>query len=364
MTTSSTQTAQPQTLTMESDLSYTPPPAANPAEQAEFDQSLKDVISEIEGEWAGGRETPDETPAEVKPDEPAVEPEKATAEVAKDPAEERGFDRLVQREVALQARESAFQAREARVQSLESELASLRKAVPSKDLQEKFAYSPSEAVKALGHDPETVVRLLLAETLQARGEKVPEALKKFVGEAATTRRIRALEEQLAQKNQAEAASQEFNALQLGGLEYVKTVDSGQEWKQMPTLAKAAKSAGDRVHRAIMEEILADAQRRVSADPAGQPMTYAQAARNVEARWADMRAFFSSLDNPGAGGPSTTAATTQSTKPNTGTGNTPPQPKPPAKPIAPWQKPKNLESQGIDEAIREFNRLEAEARSRR
>lgn len=359
-----------------SELTYTPP-----VQEVDdgFDQSVRDIISEIEGEQATSRQAeweaqnPDpnpQTPDAQKPADEVVTPDKsATPDPAlqgKFPPEiQHGLDRLIQREVALQARESQFAARESEVAQLRTELESLKSAVPSKDLVEKFAYSPSEALKALGHDPATIVRVLIAEDLKARNQPVPAELQSFVEKASDRRELLALKASLAERDRREAeaqartqamaaAQQEFNVLSAGGQEYVKTHGTGQEWKQMPLLAELAKSNAERAHKEIMEEILRDAQSRAAADPNGKPITYAQAASKVEARLADYRSLF---------GPAQTAATTPGTK--AAAPQTPPQSKPPAKPLAPWRlRDTSVEDQGINEAIREYNRLEAESRARR
>lgn len=341
-------------ITAESDLTYQPPAETPIEEQQAFDQSLKDVISEIDGEYQEKPEFTDEElaqpaeGAEGEP-EPAVEP---TPEVedAEDPAVARGMERLVSREVALQAKEQAFQARESRVSSLEQELTKLRAAMPQATVTENLHHSPSEAIKALGHDPETVVRLMIAEQLEAKGQEVPAALKEFVKDAKNNRRVAQLERQLAEKSRNEENAAFFNAVALGAREYVTKVDS----KKQPTLANIAKTNPDRAHREIMEEISKDARSRMAADPNGQPITYQEAAERVEARLAELRTLLSPVP-----------ASIDPKKPVAGLKQTPPNQKPPVKPLKPWEKKgDDVFAQGLAEAEREFHRLEAQARARR
>lgn len=351
----------------ESELTYVPP-----RQEADdgFDQSVRDVISEIEGEqhasqraaWEAENPADPSVPSPASESKPEVE---APAEPKPDPALQHGLDRLIQREVALQARESQFAASESEIARIRAENETLKSSVPSKDLVEKFAYSPSEALKALGHDPATIVRVLIAEDLKARNQPVPAELQSFVEKASDRRELMALKASMAERDrrdqEAQArshataqAQQEFNVLSAGGVEYVKTHGTGQEWKQMPHLTELAKSNAERAHKEIMEEILRDARTRATADPNGRPMTYADAARKVEARLVDYRSLF---------GPAQTAAKTSAQA--AANPQTPPQQKPPVKPLAPWKtRDTSVEDQGLNEAIREYNRLEAEAKARR
>lgn len=372
-TLASTPHQAPATVIAESELTYIPP---KQVEDPSFDQAISDVISEIEGEQAASAraEWEAENPlaeGQVEPKQPGAEGQETKPEVEvspkPDPALQHGLDRLIQREVALQAREAQFAAQEGETARIRAELESLKSSVPTKDLVERFAHSPSEALKALGHDPATVVRVLIAEDLKARNQPVPPELQSFVEKAADRRELMALKAKMAERERQDeearsyqsaqaAAQQEFNILSLGGQEYVKTHDKGQEWKQMPLLAELAKSNAERAHKEIMEEILRDARTRATADPNGKPITYQQAAGKVEARLADYRTLLS---------PTQTAAQTPGTKAAANNPQTPPQSKPPAKPLAPWKlRDTSIEDQGLNEAIREFNRLEAESRARR
>jgi hypothetical protein len=185
-----------------------------------------------------------------------------------------------------------------------------------------------------------MIKLALAELVPA--EKLPEDLKKFSEGYATQRRIAQLEAQLAQREQVQKHQEYFNSIASGAREYV----SKSVGESTPTLAVVAKANPDRAHREIMEEISRDAQSRAASDPNGEPMTYQEAAKRVEARLAEWKSLLVQNGD---------TATTQAKKP---VDKLPPQPKPPGKPIQPWQKKDDLAEAGLQDAIREFHRMEA------
>lgn len=339
-----------QPLYAESEFNYEPPAEPDASEADNFNQSLKDIVSEIEGEYSPAPEFTDEELQVEKP----VEPEAPAEAEQDDPAVARGLDRIVAREVALQAKESAFQAQAAKYAAMEQELATLRTQMPAKDVQERLTHSPSEVLKSLGHNPEEIVRVMIAEQLKAAGKPVPPELEKELEKAETKRQnaahareLQELRDQIAQSKRAEESAAFFNSVALGAREYVKTVDS----KALPTLAGIVAANPDRAHQEIMEEILTDARTRAAADPNGQPMTYQEAAKRVEARLTELKSLFGPASTP--------------TKQANGKPNTPPQPKPPVRPLKPWEKRgQDLEAEGIKEAEREFFRQEAIAKGRR
>jgi hypothetical protein len=331
----------------ESNLNYQPPAEVDPAEIQDFEQSLKDIVSEIEDDMVDKPEFTEEELAEGEPEK--VEPEVvAPVEDKDDPAVARGMERLISREVSLQQKEAAFQVKEQRFQALEAELASLKTKMPAKDMQEQLPHSPSEVIKSLGHDPATIVRVMIAEQLKAAGKPVPAELQADLDKAENTRRdfatrqeIAGLRAQLEQSKRADEHATFFNTVALGAREYVKTVDS----KAMPTLAEIATANPERAHREIMEEITNDARQRAAADPNGQPLTYPEAAKRVEARLSELKGLFGPMNaNP--------------KKPAPGKPTAPPQSKPPARPLKPWEKKgDDLYSEGIKAAEREFYRQE-------
>jgi hypothetical protein len=324
---------------------------ATPDEQAEFSQSLKDIIGEIEQEYAPAPEpeVEDEVPAETEP-EAEVQPETEVEE----PAITKGIERLVQRETAIAQREATLQAREAqmttRMSALEQENTELRGRLPNQSVQELLFTDPAAAFKAMGHNPETVVQLSIAQQLKAQGKPVPEALAKVLEKAETNRKIESLERALADRENAERMTAYFNTVAMGAREYVKT-EVGKS-KDLPTLTTIAKSDPDRVHSEILEEITRDAHSRMAKDPNGEPLSYADAARKVEARYAPLAKLLVQTNAPDA--------KLAQVKPNT-----PPPQKPPTKPLQPWkQNADNIEAQGLNDAIREFHKLETARKAKR
>lgn len=346
---------------LNSNFSYEPPvAAASPEESDEFSQSVKDVISEIEGEFNQNEaeevlgEDGLPIPPEVEPTtEDRVEP---VEPVQDDPAVMRGLDRLVQRETAQQAKEAAFQAREAQVSRLEKENADLRGKMPQADMVDKLWHSPSAVLKELGHDPKVVVRLMIAEQLKEDGQEIPPALQDYVKKAAEIKADKArdaevagLKAQLADRQRQETATAYFNGIALGAQEYVKgltdpkkTVENG---KKFPTFAELVKANSDRAHREVLGEITRDAQSRMATDPNGDPLTFEEAAKRVEARLSDMKSLLVQT-NPGA------------TQARPGQKILPTQTKAPARPLKPWEaKSDDIYKQGIDDAVREFYKSE-------
>jgi len=332
-----------------SSFTYEAPPETDPQEIADFNALLKDSISDISNEY---NPTPEFEPEPTEGGESSAEPEAEPSEASEQsesPEITRGVDRLVQREVALQTKEAAFQQREARVQALETELTQLRQAVPSKDFLDKLDLSPADALKAVGKDPETVVRLLIAEHLHSQGKEVPVELQKFVEQAANNRRIAALERQLADRDKQANEARVMQAVDLGGREYVKMIDKQVDKAGkavLPTLARISKADPDLAHSELMEEIKA----QVARDPNSE-MTYATVAAKAEARLARLHKALTGSD-----------ASTTPAKPEVGQKVTPPVTKPPAKPIKPWEKRQDDLNAAILEAEREFHRVEAANRT--
>lgn len=335
-----------QPIVAESDFSYEAPPGPDPSEQDNFEQSLKDIVSEIEGEY---NPEPEFTEEELAGDDSSGTPETPAADEkpAEDPAVLRGMERLVAREVALQAKEASFAARESQVASLEAELTKLRAAVPAQRIVEDFDTSPTSAVVALGKDPKMVVRMMIAEQLEAEGKEVPTELKEILRDAKYNRRLAEYERREAQRVQADQAAAEYRAVVLGAVEHAKTLVGS---KDAPTLAKIAASNPDRAQAEIMEEIRRDAQARMAAEPNGKPISYAEATARAEKRLAELSGFLAPAQN-------------DATKPAGAVKKPiPPQQKPPAKPLRPWEKKDDdLYKRGIDEAVREYHLSEAKAK---
>lgn len=327
----------------------------NTAPDPDFDKEANATIDEIarafgkeppEGEpqeLEGDAETPtdDSAPQEPKLDEPEPDDE--------DPKFARGLERLTARELKAREEEAKAQATWAAVKAEKAELQALKGLKSSKDLADLMESDPIAAFEAMGKNPDEIIRRAMAVSLEKAGQEVPEGLKKYLAESATNRRIQALEKKNAELEQSQAAANYYRKVDGECLEYVKKVDV----KKYSTVANAVKADPGFVHREVMEEIVRDSQIRAASDPDGDPMSFEQAVANVEARWAKLRTLFGSGPIGSQG--------KQIAQPGK---LTPPQPKPAAapasRPIAPWlQKPKDIYEDGIQEAMREYERVEAE-----
>lgn len=344
----------------ESEITYAPPDAGD---DTNLNDLAKSVIDEIQGEFdeangpkwgdpfVDGDDTADGAdPAQTSQSgEPSAEPKTSDGEEEElEPKQARAFERVVQRELAAKESESKAAARVAELDAKIKEFQGLQGLKSTKELMELARLDPVAAMKELGQDPIAMTKLALAQQL---GDKAPQDLKDFAREYSRDREVRELRAQIARQEQSRAQQEYFNTVVTGAREYV----SKSVGDSTPTLAAVVKANPDRAHKEIMEEILKDASTRGPADPNGEPMTYQEAAKRVEERLAEWKVLLS-VPN------STTTASTKSTqKPNV---TAPPQPKPPARPIRPWEQKNNLEEQGLQEALREFHKMEAVAKSQR
>jgi hypothetical protein len=327
---------------LESGLTYAPP-GTEPSPT--FDSEAAKAIADITNSWGN----PEPEPETEEPQEEETEStEGALDTVAKeepdDPAIERGVSRLVTRELAAKEREAAADARAKAAEAAIAELKSLKGLKSSREQADRMAIDPVGVMKEWGHDPETIIRLALAQQLEATGQEVPTKLQEFVRDAGTKRELATLRSQLAAQERARAAQDYFNTVSNGAREYVtKSVGDST-----PTVARAAKANPERVHREIMDEIVRDSNTRAAQDPDGDPMSYADAAKAVEARWVELKKLLTEGQVQNGKTATPTAA-----KPM------PPSPKPAAKPLAPWMTPqKDVYSNGIDEALRAYASAEA------
>ncbi len=351
------ETQLPKETIANSDFSYELP---DTSPDPDFDKNAKDAIAAIAGEFYGDKaeDEGDEEQVEGEDEGDVLAPTEgaATKKPADedDPKLERGVQRLVTRELAAKEREAAADAKERSVKAQMAELAGLQGLKSSKEQSAQMATDPVGVMKAWGHDPEVIIRLALAQQLQATGQPVPEKLQKFVEKAETTREINTLRAQVAQQAQAREAQDYFNTVSNGAREYVnKSVGDST-----PTVALAAKANPDRVHREIMEEIVRDSNLRAASDPTGDPLSYDAAAKLVEARWVELKKLLLGEAQVQNG----KSAAQNAMKPKS---TTPPASKPAARPLAPWMKgsEKTLEDQGIEEAMREYNRAESVRKQR-
>lgn len=301
-------------------------------------------IIAAEGDENGEPVADPETPElEAEANAPQPEPEDK-------PADDRGMERLVAREVELRAKEDAIKAREAKVSEYESRIKELEgrvAALPS-DFVEQLATTPTAALKAAGHDPDQVMRLYLAEKLIAQGKPVPAELQSMIDKAEQKATVKRLEAQIAYNEQMRAAEAYFAKVDAGARQYVTKGIS----KDAPTVAEVAKANPDRVYNEILDEIARDAANRAGKD-SGDVISYDEAAKRVEARWAEMRKLF---------GPAPAASTPAAEKKSTqvapkGASVTPP--KTPGKPLTiPKAKSEDdLLNEAISAGVSEFQRSE-------
>lgn len=263
--------------------------------------------------------------------------------------EERGLERLVEREVALRTREQEISTKESRLAALEAEIQALKGRSLSDDLLQKAEYAPEEVLKALGLDPEMVVRQVIANRL---GPDAPPEIKQTVESAQIKKQLNELKRELAEHQQRAQAAQFVAQVEAGARQYVEKGLS----ENVPTVAAVAKANPMKVYREILEEIAQDANVKTARGLGGDVLTYDEAAKRVEARWSEFKTYFAppapSTPTP-ASTPVSQTTSTGAPKPN------PPATKPPDRPIAPWLQRGEIEDEGIKAAVAEYNRLESQ-----
>ncbi len=342
-----------------------------------MDAAAADVIAQIEAEFAAEdlQALPDPAPEQAGTEDQTQEPAEVEAagegdQVAEVPAPEetdRGLERLVAREVELRTKEKAFEEREARVKSVEAENAQLREQLGKlpTDLIEDLRIRPLEAIEQAGHDPDHVVRLILAAKMVREGRPVPPELKQALREAEYDQKFKAQQRELHEMKQQRAMMEFVSKVEREAQEYVSQMQkaSGELKgisKDAPTVAKVATANPQRVYSEIMDEISRDARARAQ-EPNAQLITYDEAARRVEKRWAEMATLLGA--SPGSNA-STTAGDTKSTSPANGASTKNKAPATP-KPLT-QTKPKTqneLEEEAIQAGMAEFKRAELAKRPR-
>lgn len=306
----------------------------------------KDEFSYVEEDEAPLAEDSVDPPVEEAPVTPDESPDDDEAE---DPKLARGIQRVVARELAAKAQEEAALSAKKAADAAIAELKSLQGLKSTKEIADMMDLDPIGAFKAMGKDPDTMLKLALAQQL---GDAAPESLKEFARGAGEKREIAQIRAELAAERQARAAQEYFNTISAGAREYV-TKNVGDS-KALPTLSKAAKVDSQYVHDEIMEEIVKEARVRAATDPNGEPLTYEEAAKRVESRLARIAKLISvqSTNN---------AAAKNAQKPNP----VPPTTKPAPKPLAPWQqRTSSLEDEGFKMAMLEYERAEAARKASR
>lgn len=325
--------------------------------QTQLDTEAESMIREISDEFKYvNPQDPVPEPAQATPASPTELENTVPAPESPVPAppvqksdqkgEEWGPERLISRE---------FDLRKAR-EEFEAEKRAWAEAKSRDTFDSDLAVNATEALRARGHDPEQLVRRLIAEKM---GDRAPDELKSAVKEsereARLTSEIKKLQARLDAQD-AQAANAQFIArVQSGAREYVTT---GIDSEQFPTLSRIAKANPDRVHREIMEEISRDAAFRAAREPNGEPLPPGEAAKRVEARWKDLASFFTSgSDSASTPGPNQTIPKTHADGKSPTQPSNPGVPKPPDRPLAPWLQKVDVEEEGIRAALAEFRKLE-------
>lgn len=325
-----------------------------------LDTAAESFITEISKEYKetaldeqlAAVETPG--PSDV-PSESAAGAEGAPTEAAPAPApeagkvaEDRGFERLVEREVALQAREKAINERDSRYSAMEARLKELETRVIPPDLINRFETDPEAAMKALNLDPENVVRMVIANRL---GDKADPAIRGVVESAKIKKELHDLKAALHEQQRAAQAQAFVAKVESEARAYVHKGIG----EHAPIVATVAKANPDRVYREIMEEISKDANDKLARGSGGDVLTYDEAAKRVEARWSE----FKTLVAPGPAATPDPASTTapKATAPGAKPTNQTSAPKTPDRPIAPWLSNKDILDEGIAAGLAEFKRVE-------
>lgn len=320
-------------------------------EPTDIDLAVKDFIAEASKEFAYNEPEP-EIPTEPTAEVTTEQPNTAPVETPNPDPAERGLERLVAREVELRERETRLAGTEKEVEALRAHIRDLESRQISEDILNQIKLSPSSGLRALGLDPDEVVRSALVEKL---GDKAndPE-IKEMMERNRLRREMEALKGQIQAQERQRAAQEYFSKVASGANEYARNHDG--LGKHAPTVAAVAKTNPDHVYAEIMEEITRDAAVRAAREPNGDVISYEEAANRVEKRWSAMKKLLVPGQEPG--NPVTTPPGAASTQPKTSVEAkvTPPSTvKPPDKPIAPWLQ-KNLDNEeAIRLAIAEYNR---------
>lgn len=316
-----------------------------------MDDSAEALIKELEIEQKTATE--DQALAvEVTPTDVAAPTESTTdtpAPVDAPPGDtgDRGLERLVAREVELRAKAADVESKFARIAEYETRIKDLESKQVPQDLAFNLRTNPHDTLESMGISPDDLVRRVIAARL---GDQVPAQLKEELRQDETQRQIHELRNQLAQRDQASAARAFVEQVNAGAREYV-TKGVGE---YAPTVAKVAKASPERVYQEILAEISQDARARSAREPNGDVLSYEEAAKRVEARWAELAGVFSPAIPA-----STTAPTTTAPGAKNGTPAATTVVKPPDRPLAPWLQPVRdaVEDAGLKAALMEYRRVQ-------
>lgn len=329
-------------------------PNDSPFSPTEIDTQVNDFISEISKEFIPDEPAPApvaaapviEAPAD--PAKPAEQPNSVA-----DPTE-RGLERLVAREVELREREKNVESASKEIETLRARLQELEPRALTPELLDKIKLSPSDGLRALGLDPDEVVRTALMEKLGDRAN-TPE-MRDMMEKVRIRKEMEALKSQVQEAERRQQAQAYFAQVSTGANEYVKNTEGLS--RHAPTVAEVAKHNPDRVFQEIMEEITRDASVRSAKGDTGDIISYQEAAMRVDKRWSAMKAMFVPSTPTVSPSPAGMTPATTPVEAKTEVKSPPTTIKPPDRPLAPWlQGEKDLED-GISAGIQEWKRIES------
>lgn len=328
-------------------------PTALDTEVNDFIASAQKEFAIAESEPEGGESAPGVAPVELVPETPAGGPPPNAEVPAVEPGE-RGLERVVARELELRERESKVSGAEKEIETLRSRLRELEPRALSPELLDKIKLSPADGLRALGLDPDEVIRTALMEKI---GDKADPAMREMMERTRLQKEMLALKAQVNEAERRQAAQAYYNQVANGAREF--TGKHEEIGKNAPTVATVAKTNPDRVYQEIMEEITRDAAVRSRQEPGGDVISYAEASKRVEARWSAMKKL---LVGESAGAPVQSASTsipeTKQNEANSPAKSPPTTIKPPEKPLAPWLRTSKNEEDAIRVAIAEWTRAES------
>jgi hypothetical protein len=325
-------------------------------EPTAIDTAMTDFIAETQKEFQDSFLAEEALEAPAPQDQGTVTAEPVlTPEAPKEGPTDRGLERLIAREMELRERENALSREKAEVEAYRARFKELEARALPEDYINQIKLSPSEGLRRLGLDPDEIVRNALAEKL---GDKAPPEMRELLEKTRLRREMEALKAQVQEGERRQAAQTYFNQVANGARDFLGK--SEEISKDAPTVAHVAKNNPDRAYQEIMEEIVRDAQVRATREPNGDVMSYAEAAKRVEARWSAMKSLLVPVtpeSNPGAASMTQVADTKQNVAKETP--KSPPSTiKPPERPLAPWLQTSKSEEDAIRAAIDEWRRAES------
>lgn len=268
-----------------------------------------------------------------------------TAVTSGKPAEDVSTKRLVEREVAVTLKERELEEKMRQYGALEARLKEMEARVIPDNFKELWENKPEDAMKAMGLDPENVVRMVIANRL---GDKADPQIKRVIEESKIKKEINDLKAELSRRDQAAKAQAFVAKVENDARQYVEKGIG----EHAPTVAAVAKANPTKVFREIMDEISKDAQDKMVRGVGGDVLSYDEAAKRVEARWAEFKTIFTppAAPQPDPASMKTQPKIVEAKKETTSI-------KSPDKPLAPWLRRNDVDMEGIKAGIAEFRRAE-------